>query len=191
LYNNGTDLASNTSAAHDNEENVTPEHLVTCSVCTEANSATRTLTLACSHAYCHDCITDHFHSALNTDTALFPPRCCKDSIPIDDCRAFLSSDMLENTLTKQAEIDEAKATFCFRPSCGLLVCVENTASGVATCLECGTQTCTSCKGGNYEGLCPEDDDTKSFLSTANKVKGQRCSQCKNMVELETGCFHIR
>jgi hypothetical protein len=172
------------------EEDIAPELVITCSACTDAKPMTGALTLACSHAYCHDCITYHLHSALKTDITLFPPRCCREPIPMDDCRAFLPAALVQEAETKQAAINEANAIYCSRSSCGALIVTDRIVGGVATCVQCCTQTCIFCKEEQHDGLCPEDDDTKSFLTTAEKVKWQRCSRCKNMVELDSGCFHI-
>ena len=61
---------------------------------------------------------------------------------------------------------------------------------IAECSRCHTATCTTCKNKAHEGLCSEDYDTKILMTTAEKIKWQRCSQCKDMVELDHGCFHI-
>lgn len=168
-----------------------------CCACGESKPAKKTMELQCSHVYCHDCIIDLFDFSLHKDSTLFPPRCCKETIPLylnmdslEGCHSTLTPDLLAAVEAKKVEYETANATFCSETKCGKLVPDKNISGGIATCSLCTMETCTTCKGKSHEGLYPEDDDTNLFMVTAGKVKWQQCSNCKNMVELDVGCFHI-
>jgi len=91
---------------------------------------------------------------------------------------------------KKAEQEKAQETPCSGANCDHVVPKGNISGGVATCDLCDTKTCTVCEDEAHKGLCAEDDDTKILMATAGKVMWQQCTKCKNLVELDTGCFHI-
>lgn len=59
-----------------------PDPLTKCDVCMEELPPKTTLRLQCTHVYCRGCLLDLFTSAIS-ETTLFPPRCCKQPIPLE------------------------------------------------------------------------------------------------------------
>ncbi|RYN84833.1 hypothetical protein AA0120_g9220 [Alternaria tenuissima] len=57
-------------------------------------------------------------------------------------------------------------------------------------IQCAQKTCVTCKNERHDGLCPEDKDVKKLMGVAKAKRWQTCQKCKEMVELERGCFHI-
>ena len=164
-----------------------PKMTATCCACAETKPETVTVRLPCAHIYCHDCIIELFDFAVHKDASLFPPRCCK--IPIsENMYSFLPAKLLEEVHTKKATQDYEHSTFC--SGCWAFIPDDMIEHSVATCSKCQTKTCTTCGDKAHEGLCSEDDDTKLLMATVAKVSWQRCSRCKNMVELSHGCLHI-
>ena len=102
----------------------------------------------------------------------------------DACRAVNEVDK------EKTEQEKAQETLCSGTACDHVVSKENISGGVATCDLCDTKTCTTCERKAHKGLCSEDDDTKILTATAGKVMWQQCTICKNLVELDTGYFHI-
>ena len=54
---------------------------VACVACTEVCHPSEAITAPCGHAYCDECLANLFQSSM-TDETLYPPRCCKQPIPI-------------------------------------------------------------------------------------------------------------
>ena len=174
-----------------------PEATADCGACGDAKPEKDTIKLECSHIYCKDCIIDLFHFAVHKDTSLFPPRCCKATIPLNTsengmkgCNVLLPEELLTEVNKKKVEQEKAQETACSGADCDHVIPKGNISGGVATCDLCDTETCTVCEQEAHKGLCAEDDDTKILMATAGKVMWQQCTKCKNLVELDTGCFHI-
>ena len=52
-------------------------------------------------------------------------------------------------------------------------------------------TCSFCKGASHNGLeCPKDEATKTVLAVARQAGWTRCYQCRTMIELTHGCYHM-
>lgn len=164
---------------------------LTCISCFDAVSAKQTLTLNCEpepHTYCRKCLTELFKSAIK-DSSLFPPRCCKIAIPIETCRALLPKSMIKDFDLKLEELATPNPTHC--SSCSKFIRLQEIKGDVASCVFCKKETCVTCKGKKHLGLCPEDPHVKLLLDLGNRSRWQQCGQCKNMVELSTGCFHMK
>ncbi|KAI4628792.1 hypothetical protein J4E83_003345 [Alternaria metachromatica] len=181
----------------ESEPELEPEATADCGACGDTKPEKDTIKLECSHVYCKDCIVDLFRFAVHKDTSLFPPRCCKATIPLDTnengvkgCSVLLPAELLTEVNEKKAEQEKAQETPCSGADCDHVIPKENISGGVATCNICDTETCTVCEHEAHKGLCAEDDDTKILMATAGKVMWQQCTKCKNLVELDTGCFHI-
>ena len=57
-----------------------PQH--SCVICSEAKRYFECLRVPCGHEYCHECLQEFFIQSYR-DESLFPPRCCRQTIPID------------------------------------------------------------------------------------------------------------
>ncbi|KAI4960351.1 hypothetical protein J4E86_001973 [Alternaria arbusti] len=181
----------------ESEPELVPEATADCGACGDTKPEKDTIKLECSHVYCKDCIVDLFRFAVHKDTSLFPPQCCKATIPLDTnengvkgCSVLLPEELLIEVNEKKAEQEKAQETPCSGANCDHVVPKGNISGGVAICDLCDTKTCTVCEDEAHKGLCAEDDDTKILMATAGKVMWQQCTKCKNLVELDTGCFHI-
>ncbi|KAH9873267.1 hypothetical protein J1614_005665 [Plenodomus biglobosus] len=163
-----------------------------CVACMEAVPVTATLTLACepeAHTYCRACLEDLFSSSIvNTD--LFPPRCCKIPIPIEICRAILPKDLVKDFDLKIEELAIPNPTYCSNANCSKFIRPNKITADIATCVYCHQKTCVRCKATQHNGLCPEDPHVQLLLDAAKRGKWQQCTNCKNMVELDYGCFHM-
>jgi hypothetical protein len=81
-------------------------------------------------------------------------------------------------------------TYCSNSTCSKWIRPVNIAAGIATCAECYQKTCVTCKKKQHDGLCLEDKDVKELMSVAKAKRWQTCPSCKEMVELDKGCYHI-
>jgi hypothetical protein len=59
-----------------------------------------------------------------------------------------------------------------------------------TCVNCGTVTCTICKGEGHRGDCPEDKDLQKLLETAEQKNWSRCLACGRVLERIDGCNEV-
>jgi hypothetical protein len=163
-----------------------------CCVCMEVVLKKGTLTLTCEpepHTYCRACLVDLFASAL-VNTSLFPPQCCKVPLPLETCRAMLPKELIKDFDLKVEELATPNPTYCSNADCSKFIQPKDIKADVASCVYCKDKTCVKCKSSEHEGLCPSDPHVQLLMDMAKRGKWQQCTNCKNMVELEQGCFHM-
>ncbi|CAF4744335.1 unnamed protein product [Rotaria sp. Silwood1] len=125
------------------------------------------------------------------DETLMPPRCCQKIIPID--LAKLTSTQIENFHAKHLEYSTKDRLYCSQPTCSTFIPPKRIVNGIGTCPKsgCGITTCSICKAASHGKLdCPKDEATAAVLATARKAGWTRCYQCRTMVELTHGCYHM-
>jgi len=162
---------------------------VECVACVEKVPSPHITTAPCSHNYCRRCATRLFEDALRDET-LFPPRCCRVSIPLHFVKHLLSQESTIRFEEKSLERDDPERTYCAAPTCSqYLLPFLNPAVRGRFCPKCNLWTCILCKKIHYPGQqCP--DDKKEVLKLGKENGWRQCSKCKNLVELGTGCNHI-
>ena len=160
-----------------------------CVACGEQRRAFETFRAPCSHKYCQDCLAELFELS-TTDETLFPPRCCRQAMPLTPARLYLSSDLVHRFQQKTVEFQSSDRTYCSRPTCSAFITSADIAGERATCTICFQQTCTICKGNCHDGDCPQDTATQQVLAAAEEQRWQRCYNCRRLVELDIGCNHM-
>lgn len=167
-----------------------------CSCCFDLHPKFDILQLSCkdpeevdAHRYCRKCLKGLFKSCI-LDSSIFPPRCCFKIIPLFSCAPFLPKALIERFIEKRDELDTTNHTYCSNPNCAKWIKPEHITADVATCVSCSRKTCASCKGKQHKGLCPEDQAVKQLMGMGQENKWKTCPECKNMVELDKGCYHI-
>lgn len=180
----------------DEEDLARPTH-GQCSACMERCPRFDLVELTCKregdtlcHCYCRGCLIDLFKASL-TDTTLFPPRCCGQRIPLFAGAHFFSPGLIEQYEEKEAELATPNPIYCSNHFCGQFIKPHNMTADVATCPACDSKTCTVCKNPSHKGLCPEDPTVQLLMDVAGEKKWQRCYNCRTMVELLVGCYHMR
>jgi hypothetical protein len=170
-----------------------PELERRCNACMESFPAKETLSLRCApepHIYCRGCLINLFQTAI-VDTSLFPPRCCRATIPLDMCRALLPKQMIHDFDSKVEELATPNPTNCSDPDCSKFIRLANISNNKAKCA-CGRITCVLCKEMDHSGKdCPEDPHVKLLMDVAKRSKWQKCGKCKTLVELASGCYHMK
>lgn len=149
----------------------------------------------CGHFYDIGCITDLFQSATR-DESLYPPRCCRQNIPLPQVRLHLTQTVLAEFTLKAREFGTMKRVYCVAPTCSRFLgpLHEGFLSKVFTCPSptCSTTTCGKCRG-RYEGFthfCTPDAETEQVLTLSRASGWARCPGCAQMIELNMGCFHM-
>jgi len=146
----------------------------------------------CTHEYCRECLSSLFRGSL-TDETLFPPRCCGNSIPVDECRGFIGDQLLGHLEAKRIEFETpaGRRTYCHAPTCSTFIPAAAIKSNIARCVLCDARTCAVCKKAAHANSdCPDDPSTQALLDLASAEGWQKCFSCSRLVELKTGCNHI-
>lgn len=160
-----------------------------CVCCNDLCSHLDVVECPCSHSYCQGCIQTLFERSF-ADSSLFPPRCCREDIPIQAARRFLPQEAVDEYEAKRIEFSTPNPTYCWSPNCTSFIHAEqiSTDEGRAYCANCGRFTCVECKARWHgsRGECP----IQETLRMAEQEGWQRCPSCRNLIELSQGCHHM-
>ncbi|KAI1917289.1 hypothetical protein LOZ12_002920 [Ophidiomyces ophidiicola] len=162
---------------------------VQCSVCLDTMQLHQIIRLDCHHRYCHDCLKNLFMRS-TTDQTLFPPKCCRQQIPLSFVLHELSAGELEQFQNAEAEFSTKDRTYCSNRDCGKFIPPSRIISDRAECGNCGSATCTMCKTPYHSNDCPADLALQAILELAMSERWKRCFSCKAMVAHEYGCWHM-
>ena len=158
----------------------------------------------CGHHYDPGCILDLFRSAI-TDESLFPPRCCRQNIPLYSVRPLLSAEIVEQFTEKQRELSTFRRVYCSNPRCSRFLgpVTQGWATRPLVCPApgCGARTCSGCRRSlptavSWNPLsdilhdCRVDDADSRVLDMGRAAQWAQCPSCDQMIELAYGCFHI-
>ncbi|KAG8160716.1 hypothetical protein KVR01_008980 [Diaporthe batatas] len=143
----------------------------------------------CGHDYCRGCLQELFRLSV-TDETLFPPRCCRQPIPADQNRFFLTSKLYGDFQARKVEMETPDRTYCHAPECSKFIAPQNIQHQIGRCVACDAQTCSVCKAAAHAGECPEDPATKVLDKVAAENGWMRCKGCQRIVDLMAGCNHI-
>ena len=160
-----------------------------CTACDSEKSLFNFFRAPCGHDYCKECLCTLFQLA-TTDETLFPPRCCRQEIPLQPVKLYLSSALLRTFEKKSIEFKSSNRTYCCQPTCSSFISSDHVSGERATCTACGAYTCTICKNDAHDGDCPQDAAIQQTLETGREQGWQRCYNCRRLVELDMGCNHI-
>ena len=159
-----------------------------CVICSDVFRTRRLITTPCGDHYCKACIGQLYDLAMK-DESLFPPRCCRQPIPLGIATRMLTSGQIEKFLEKRVELGTPNRTYCHDTSCLAFIRPDNISGEKAMCT-CGELTCVVCKAAAHEDDCPEDPAYASLMAFAAAEGYQTCRQCKRLVELSIGCNHM-
>lgn len=159
-----------------------------CSSCFETKPASQIINTPCNHLYCYACTWQLFHDAAR-DESLFPPRCCRQEIPLSSVRTILGTDLTQTVEVKAVEFRTGNRTYCSNQRCSKFIMPYDIVGLSGKCTACFTLTCIRCKRATHTGPCdePQDREVLEFTSTQG---WRRCYHCRAVIELNTGCNHI-
>jgi len=170
-----------------------------CIICQE-RIQDKEVRVPCGHYYDKECMVSLFQASTK-DESLFPPRCCKKSIPLDSVRKYLGPSLLKGFMEKSREFSTLNRVYCASPRCSQFLgpCVKRMAwlalgQEVYKC-SCGTSTCSMCKKAHEAGVkhsCRDvtDKEMEDVLALGREEGWARCPGCRTMVELNMGCYHM-
>ncbi|KAJ8758645.1 hypothetical protein K2173_000366 [Erythroxylum novogranatense] len=189
--------------------------LESCSICCEDKLQSMMITMKCSHKFCSHCMRTYAEGKLQLSQA--PIRCpqlgCKYIISITECKSFLpliSYELLEKAFS-EADVLHSNRFYCPYPNCSVLLdphecvstrassssqsgtmCVECRVCQRSICLDCGVPWHSSMSCEEYQNLPLEERDASDITlhRLAQNKRWRRCQQCRRMIELSQGCYHM-
>ncbi|KAL4864105.1 hypothetical protein BDV12DRAFT_189211 [Aspergillus spectabilis] len=163
---------------------------VKCCVCYDSSPVCRMIQLKnCSYIYCADCLKSLFLWATK-DQSLFPPKCCREAIPLLLVEADMSEHELVEFESAAIEFTTTDRTYCSNIGCGKFIPPSRITADQAECDICNSSTCKMCKETYHHDDCASDPALQATLSLASREGWQRCFSCRALVQLGTGCYHI-
>ncbi|KAF4928700.1 hypothetical protein CGCVW01_v001825 [Colletotrichum viniferum] len=162
-----------------------------CISCTKEYDPSDSYLAPCDHLYCATCLQKLFRLSL-VDESLFPPRCCRKPIPMDQVQHVIPKQLMQEFITKEIEFSTVNRTYCHQPQCSTFIPPTSIEGDIGTCPACQAKTCVLCKSmeHNHADACKEDTATQEVLKLAADKKWPRCNKCHAIVELNTGCYHM-
>ena len=159
---------------------------VACDICEKENEMVQA---PCGDRYCKECIVNLFTISIK-DEARFPPRCCRQPVPIDLVSTILDPELRQSFEKTAVEFTATDRTYCSRSTCSTFLPSASKESERAECLGCHQMTCTICKNAAHDGDCPASPQHQALMELAYREGWKKCYQCKRLVELNTGCNHM-
>jgi hypothetical protein len=166
--------------------------MLSCNICMEDHPPEDTVTFACNHNCCRDCLNEIYKGA-TADETRYPPRCCQP-IPIEQSRRLLKAHVLREFLDKQVEWESKDRIYCSNKACSSFIRPENIRGRDAKCNKCGRRTCSDCKQAAHSANRPcaiEGQGTRLVLKVMKQNKWRRCRGCNTGIEKTAGCNHMK
>ncbi|KAI1412306.1 hypothetical protein F5Y13DRAFT_199912 [Hypoxylon sp. FL1857] len=162
-----------------------------CSGCGDILDTDEMALAPCGHWYCRLCLHQLFLNAA-TDEAYFPPRCCRQQIPLEENIPFLEPDLVVLYRAKAVEYYTPRRTYCHRKDCSAFLPPANyLGDNTAFCDTCRSETCILCKGPAHPGEeCARDENLEKVLELARVNGWRQCPNCGTLIERATGCYHM-
>lgn len=189
--------------------------LIECSTCGEDKHLSRMIEMDCSHNFCFDCMYIYVKSKVWSSRV--PVKCpqlrCKHYISNSVWGSFIQSTSfgsLEGALT-ETEARNLWRFYCPFPDCSMLLHTHQCSSSRETsliqsdiycieCPECCRLVCSRCQVPWHSSMrCEEYQnlplDERNFgeitlHQLAQSNNWRRCQQCRQMIELAAGCYHV-
>lgn len=162
----------------------TPEKGVECSGCFDRFSKEEMIINSCGHRYCPDCTLHMLKQSLE-DESMFPPRCCKQNLPLESKKDLFDEKIWTQYEERAIMHNDTSRLYCSDPSCATYIFPHD--HGV--CRVCKKITCHVCNKSAHEGPCDVDHD-EALETLVNEKEWRRCSNCSSLVELQSGCNHM-
>jgi hypothetical protein len=170
----------------------TNRHSVECVICHDPT--TQAFQAACGCFYDRECLTELFEK-VTVDESLFPPRCCNRPISFDQVRTIFGPSLIQEFEKKAEEFRTPNRLYCHNPLCSSFIGPAVASQREKTnkrCTRCSQTTCSFCKGPAHASFssCPTDLAAQELLELGRQEGWQSCPSCHQMVELDTGCYHM-
>lgn len=186
-----------------------------CSICCHEKPAPMMITMKCSHRFCAHCMKTYVEGKVQSTQV--PIRCpqlrCKYYLSASECKFFLpviSYNSLEKALL-EANLLKSDKIYCPYPNCSVMLdpheCLSSRASSLSQsdnssvecpvcqrfiCVDCGVPWHSSMTCEDYQNLPLEERDANDITlhRLARNKRWRQCQQCRRMIELTHGCYHM-
>lgn len=160
-----------------------------CACCHDEKQHWHLITAPCGDLYCEPCLVEFFSLAMKDET-LFPPCCCKQPITFQYAGSVLSAAQRLEFEEKFVEFSTTNRTYCHDATYAAFIPPADIDGEKAACQVCERLTCVVCKAAAHDGHCPEDSNYLALMRVAAVAGYHACYQCKRMIELDPGCYHM-
>ncbi|CAN9445788.1 unnamed protein product [Alternaria alternata] len=129
-----------------------------CCTCYDRFPRASMVTAKCGDRYCVDCMKGLFMRSTKDET-LYPPRCCKQNIPLDLIARHMEPSELATFELAIVEYATRKKTYCSNHDCATFIVPDRIERGMnrAVCPKCSAETCAICNHEFHAGsACPDD-----------------------------------
>ncbi|KAG9190145.1 hypothetical protein G6011_08233 [Alternaria panax] len=164
-----------------------------CCTCYDRFPRASMVTAKCGDRYCVDCMKGLFMRSTK-DEGLYPPRCCKQPIPLDLVARHMKPDELATFELAVVEHATQNKTYCSNHDCVTFIIPGSIEPGTnrAVCPKCSAETCATCNNEFHPGTdCPDDPALRQTRELAREMGWQTCYGCNREVDLISGCYHMR
>ena len=159
-----------------------------CEAC-QSEKLSKFMIAPCGCFYCEGCVNALFDLAAKCELN-FPPKCCGLVITLEIAKEHLSVDVYTKFQEVFEEFSTTKRIYCSDPKCAKFISPRAIDGGPARCSACQKLTCIVCNEKAHEGNCLEDPAVESFMTAVAQAGFQQCRECKRVIELKDGCYHI-
>ena len=128
------------------------------------------------------------------DESLFPPRCCSRPIGYGLFNALIPLDVWKafERASQEFSVVAKDRVYCPRPTCSKFLGSSNALPRSTDCPTCQISVCTQCRKRAHplRLRCEQEDETGALQRLLEQNGWQRCPNCRAVVELNHGCYHI-
>ena len=164
-----------------------------CVVCYERIPGLFYVKAPCGHIYDIGCTTSLVKGA-TSDESLFPPRCCTRPIPYNLFNALIPLEVWKafEQASQEFSTTAKDRVYCPSPTCSKFLGSVKALSRTTACPTCRTSACTNCRkrAHPHRRFCEQEDETGALQGLLEQNRWQRCPNCRAVVELNQGCYHI-
>ncbi|XP_062096347.1 E3 ubiquitin-protein ligase RSL1 [Humulus lupulus] len=189
--------------------------LENCSICCDDKPCFTMISLKCSHKFCSHCMRTYADGKVQSSQV--PIRCpqlrCKYYISSAECKSFLTSTSYESfeKALEESNVNHSDRIYCPFPNCSVLLdpheclsarassssqsdnsCIECPVCQRFVCVDCGVPWHSSLSCEEFQNLPWEERDSAdiTLFRLAQNKRWRRCQQCRMMIELTQGCYHM-
>lgn len=173
---------------------IDPFTQVCCTACTDSFQRNVTVTLSCHHQYCLPCFDRFIQASLERGD--YPTSCCNKAISarVVRKRSSTRTARLHEAARLRSKIPIDRRWYCPKKDCLQTIDIKKakkTSNGVV-CKHCHSKICVECRGMSHNsGEECQSDQVTELLKVGKELGWRRCGQCFTMIELTSGCNHLR
>ena len=129
-----------------------------------------------------------------SDESLFPPRCCSRPIDYGLFNALIPLDVWKafERASQEFSVVAKDRVYCPSPTCPKFLGSVKALHRTMACPTCQISVCTHCRkrAHPHQFFCKQGGETGALQGLLEQNRWQRCPNCRTVVELNHGCYHI-